>query len=80
MIIEIGQGLMTILVLAFIFTLLIAPELVILFVVGVIGVIGIGASGKSITVKGPDGVIFQTTVKDVNSTGVAPNSEVVEFK
>jgi len=78
MIIEIGQGLMTILVLAFIFTLFLAPELLILVaIVGVIGLVGLGASNKPITIKGPEGVIFQTSV-DVNATPNSVNVKVVK--
>lgn len=71
MIIEIGEGLMTILVILSIMLLLGAPEIMILIiVVGVISFVGLGASGKEITIKSKDSVIIQMNKPDSNTSKI----------
>jgi len=70
MIIEISEGLMTLIVLASILTFLIEPVIVLLVtIVSIITLIGFGITGQEITIKSKDSIIIQmNNSREMNST------------
>ena len=68
MIIELGEGIMTILVILTILLMLGAPELMLVFVVvGIISIVGFSTTGKELTIKSKDNIILQLNM-DQNTT------------
>lgn len=72
MIIEIGEGIMMILVITTILTFLVMPEMVFLVVIlGVFSVIAFSTTGQELTIKSKDRVILQLNkLPDTNTTKI----------